>query len=140
MLNVNNKFSNKVKIVYNTIDSEKITITILSKDYDFLYCRFDKCFGDTETLIKDFFKESVENNIEAMKDLSNFRKEIALPKATMKKINAMLYYYETINGEYNPISLDKFIILMVDKLYEIKKKSYKETGEKISKIVEKVIT
>ena len=75
-----------------------------------------------------------------MKKLSNFREEIALPKATMKKINAMLYYYETINGEYNPISLDKFIILMVDKLYEIKKKSYKETGEKISKIVEKVIT
>ena len=50
----------------------------------------------------------------------------------------MLYYYETINGEYNPISLDNFIILIVDKLYEIKKKSYKGTGEKISKIVEKV--
>ena len=140
MIKINHKTKNKIKIAYNTIDSEKITVNTLSKDHDFLYWSFNNYFGDTEPLIKDFFKESVENNIEVMKDLSNFREEIALPKATMKKINTMLYYYEAINGEYNFISLDNFIILMVDKLYEIKKESYKETGEKISKIVEKVIT
>ena len=65
-----------------------------------------------------------------MKKLSNFREEIALPKATMKKINAMLYYYETINEKYNPISFDKFIILMFDKLYEIKEESYEELKKK----------
>ena len=67
------------------IEYTGITIPIVSKDYTFIYTRFSDCFGDTETLIKDFFKESVENNIEAMKDLSNFREEIALPKTTMKK-------------------------------------------------------
>ena len=57
----------------------------------------------------------------------------------MEKINSMLYYYETLEGEYNPISLDDFIIMMIDELYEIRKQSYKKTGEKLSKIIEKVI-
>ena len=121
------------------VEYTAIPIPISSKDYTFIYNRFSNCLGDTETLLKDFLKESVDNSIESMKDTSIFREEISLPEVTMEKINAMLYYYETIEGEYNPISLDDFIILMIDELYEIRKQSYKETGNKLSNIVEKVI-
>ena len=123
----------------NGIEYTAIPIPILSKDYTFIYNRFSECLGNTETLIKDFLKESVDNSIESLKDTSTFREEISLPKVTMEKINAILYYYETIEGEYNPISLDDFIIMMIDELYEIRKQSYKKTGEKLSEIIEKAI-
>ena len=123
----------------NEIEYTAIPIPITSKDYTFIYNRFSECLGNTETLIKDFLKESVDNSIESMKDNSTFREDISLPEVTMNKINAMLYYYETLEGEYNPISLNNFIIMMIDELYEIRKQSYKKTGEKLSKIIEKVI-
>ena len=123
----------------NGIEYTAIPIPIVSKDYTFIYNRFSECLGNTETLIKDFFKESVDNSIESLKDTSTFREEISLPEVTMEKINAILYYYETIEEEYNPISLDNFIIMMIDELYEIRKQSYKKTGEKLSEIIEKVI-
>ena len=89
--------------------------------------------------MREFLEETVTNSIESLMDNSTFKEEISLPYLTMKKLNGMLYYYETIDGDYHPISLDDFIILMVDELYEIRKESYKESGGKLSQIVERVV-
>lgn len=120
-------------------DYVEVTVPILSDDYNYVYERFEKCLGDANVLMRDFLEESVSKNIDSIIDNSRFREEISLPDLTMKKLNGMLYYYETIDGDYHPISLDDFIILMVDELFEIRKQSYKESGEKLSQIVERVV-
>ena len=120
-------------------DYVKVTVPISSDEYNFVYERFDKCLGDTNLLMREFLEECVTNSINSMMDESIFREEISLPELTMEKLNGMMYYYETIDGDYHPISLDDFIILMVDELFELRKESYKESGEKLSQIVESVV-
>lgn len=120
-------------------DYVKVTVPILSDEYNFVYERFDKCLGDTNALMREFLEECINNSINSMMDESTFREEISLPELTMEKLNGMMYYYETIDGDYHPISLDDFIILMVDELFELRKESYKESGEKLSQIVESVV-
>ena len=67
-----------------------------------------------------------------------FIETITLPRETMKKLNGMLYYHETKEGTFHPISLDDFIVLMVDELYEIRRDSYEERGNTLSQILEGV--
>lgn len=114
-----------------------ISIGIPSNDYDFVYGKFEKCLGNTQNLMMDFFEECIVNKIDSIRDGNDyFREEISLPRETMKKLNGMLYYHETKDGEFHPISLDDFIVLMVDELYEIRKNSYNECGERLSQILE----
>ena len=117
-----------------------LSIPIPSDDYDFIYERFDKCMGNTNDLIMDFCEEAIIKNVDSMRDDNDdFREEISLPLSTMKKLNGMMYYYETKDGDFHPISLDDFIIWMIDELYEIRKQSYNESGEKLHQILERGI-
>ena len=115
-----------------------ITVGIPSDDYDFIYGRFDKCLGNTQNLMIDFFEECITNEVDSIRedDDEYFREQISLPYETMKKLNGMLYYHETKDGEFHPISFDDFISMMVDELYEIRKNSYDKCGEKLSQILE----
>lgn len=134
-----NSYSSPIHFKNNGKEYVEVTVPILSDDYNYLYGRFEKCLGDANALMREFLEETVTNSIESLMDNSTFKEEISLPYLTMEKLNGMLYYYETIDGDYHPISLDDFIILMVDELYEIRKESYKESGGKLSQIVERVV-
>ena len=117
-----------------------ITIGIPSIDYDFIYGRFENCLGNTQTLLEDYFEECIVKNIESIRDddCENFREEISLPRETMRKVNGMMYYHETKDGGFHPISFGDFIVMMVDELYEIRRDSYEERGERLSQILEGV--
>lgn len=117
----------------------KIAIEIPTNDYDFIYGRFDKCLGNTQDLLDDFFVDAIVNEINLMREDGvdgNFIEKITLPHETMKKLNGMLYFHETKGEQFQPISLDDFIVLMVDELYEIRRDSYEERGERLSQIME----
>ena len=117
----------------------KIAIGIPSNDYDLIYGRFDKCMGNTQNLLMDFFEDAITKEIKLMRDDDedgNFVETISLPHETMRKLNGMLYYHETKGEQFHPISLDDFIVLMVDELYEIRRNSYEERGETLSRILE----
>ena len=121
------------------VESIKIAIGIPSDDYDFIYRRFDKCLGNTQDLLRDFFVDAIVNEINLMRDDGvdgNFVETVTLPHETMKKLNGMLYFHETKGEKYNPISLDDFIVQMVDELYEVRRDSYEEHGRKLSQILE----
>ena len=121
------------------IEYSKISVGIPSDDYDFIYGRFDKCMGNTQDLLMEFFEDAISKEIHNMKNDGvdgTFIETITLPRETMKKLNGMLYYHETKEGTFHPISLDDFIVLMVDELYEIRRKSYEECGNKLSQLLE----
>ena len=121
------------------VESIRIAIDIPTNDYDFIYTSFDKCLGETPELLNEFFRDAIVNEINQMRNDGvdgNFIETITIPHETMKKLNGMLYYHETKGEQYIPISLDDFIVQMVDELYEIRRDSYEERGEKLSQIME----
>ena len=123
------------------VEYSKIDVGIPSDDYDFIYRRFDKCMGNTPDLLVDFCEDAITKEINLMRDDGvdgTFIETIILPRETMKKLNGMLYYHETKEGTFHPISLDDFIVLMVDELYEIRRDSYEERGNTLSQILEGV--
>lgn len=123
------------------VESIRIAIDIPTNDYDFVYTRFDKCLGETPELLDEFFKDAIVSEINQMRNDGvdgNFIETITLPHETMKKLNGMLYYHETKGEQFSPISLDDFIVQMVDELYEIRRDSYEERERKLSKIMEGV--
>ena len=123
------------------IEYSKISVGIPSDDYDFIYERFDKCMGNTQDLLMEFFEDAISKEIHNMKNDGvdgTFIETITLPRETMKKLNGMLYYHEAKEGTFHPISLDDFIVLMVDELYEIRRDSYEERGNTLSQILEGV--
>lgn len=135
-----NSYPPKTSFKRGNTEYNGITIGIPSNDYDFIYGRFEKCLGDTHSLMMDFFEECIVKNIDFIRDDGGefFQEEISLPRETMRKINGMLYYYETKDGGFHPISFNDFIVLMVDELYRIRKNSYNECGERLSEILEGV--
>ena len=97
--------------------------------------------GNTQNLLMDFFEDVIVSGINQVREdgvEGMFVETISLPHETMKKLNGMLYYHETKGGTFQAISLDDFIVLMVDELYEIRKDSYEERGERLSQILEGV--
>ena len=123
------------------VEYTKIAIGIPSNDYDLVYGRFDKCMGNTQHLLMEFFEDAISKEINLMRDENvdgKFVETISLPRETMRKLNGMLYYHETRGEQFHPISLDDFIVLMVDELYEIRRNSYEERGETLSRILEGV--
>ena len=135
-----NSYPSTIELKRGDVEYTGITIGIPSDDYDFIYGRFEKCMGNTQNLILEFLEDSIVRGIDAIRedDCENFREEISLPRETMRKLNGMLYYHETKDGTFHPISLDDFIVLMVDELYEIRRDSYEERGERLSQILEGV--
>lgn len=123
------------------VESIRITVDIPTNDYDFVYMRFDKCLGETPDLLDEFFKDAIVSEINQMRNDGvdgNFIETITLPHETMKKLNGMLYYHETKGEQFSPISLDDFIVQMVDELYEIRRDSYVEKSDQLSRIMEGV--
>ena len=113
-----------------------VTIGIPSNDYDFIYGRFEKCLGNTQSLLLDFYEETILDEINLMRGDDNlYRDKISLPRETMRKINGMMYYHQTKGEKYVPMSLDEFIIQMVDELYEIRRDSYEERGKTLYQIL-----
>ena len=123
------------------IEYSKISVGIPSDDYDFIYGRFDKCMGNTQDLLMEFFEDAISKEIHNMREDGvdgTFIETITLPHETMKKLNGMLYYHETKGEQFSPISLDDFIVQMVDELYEIRRDSYVEKSDQLSRIMEGV--
>ena len=121
------------------VEYSKICVGIPSNEYDFIYGRFDKCMGNTQNLLMDFFEDVIVSGINQVREdgvEGMFVETISLPHETMRKLNGMLYYHETKGGTFQAISLDDFIVLMVDELFEIRKDSYEERGERLSQILE----
>lgn len=121
------------------VDYIAITVGIPSNDYDYIYGRFDKCLGETSELMDCFFEESITHQVDLMRDDDKGEKlnwEISLPLPTMKKLNGMIYSHETMGEQFTPITLDEFIVFMVDELYSQNESSYNESGEKLSEIME----
>jgi len=121
------------------IEYSKISVGIPSDDYDFIYGRFDKCMGNTQDLLMEFFEDAISKEIHNMREDGvdgTFIETITLPHETMKKLSGMMCYHESRGESFQAISLDDFIVLMVDELYEIRKKSYEECGNKLSQILE----
>ena len=97
--------------------------------------------GNTPDLLVVFCEDAITKEITLMRDDGvdgTFIETITLPRETMKKLNGMLYHHETKEGTFHPISLDDFIVLMVDELYEIRRDSYEERGNTLSQILEGV--
>lgn len=135
-----NSYPPNVQIKRGDVNYTQIAVNIPSNDYDFIYGRFEQCMGETNELVEDFFEESIVHQVDLMRndDDEHFTWEISIPKTTMKKLNGMIYHFETKGDKFIPITLDDFIVYMVDALYPLDETSYQESGERLSRILEEV--